>query len=337
MEPGETFGWAVKQMHNGSRVSRAGWNGKGMWIALQVPDAQSKMTLPYIYMSTVTGDLVPWLASQTDILGDGLGRGFVNRLAALLLTLTLACAPPPSDEAATIQSAEIIQRSCGGWHQPLCPPYVPGNVRLIEDMDLTHGMNNTVFSMLNAGPPASYTSSYGLYSNPNVGVAWQYYWQGQWYAFGGGINVATNYGGTTGQVSNSRLCVGGIGCSPIVVTLPFVTFYRSDTVVPRNAYLVRRVWYRQCAFGGPWNQVLAVGPAVDVTTAPDGTFSAVSAAGVFANTSGWQAANCPGEYGAYEPYDYISRCDPGGQHRNEVCITWPFQGTCDVRLHCPPY
>jgi hypothetical protein len=39
-----------------------------MWLALQSPDANSKMTLPYIYMSTATGDLVPWLASQTDIL-----------------------------------------------------------------------------------------------------------------------------------------------------------------------------------------------------------------------------------------------------------------------------
>ena len=62
------IGWAIKQMHNGSKVARAGWNGKGMWLALQVPDAHSKMTLPYIYMSVVTGDLVPWLASQTDIL-----------------------------------------------------------------------------------------------------------------------------------------------------------------------------------------------------------------------------------------------------------------------------
>jgi hypothetical protein len=41
-----------------------------MFLELQVPDANSKMTLPYIYMSTVTGDLVPWLASQTDVLAD---------------------------------------------------------------------------------------------------------------------------------------------------------------------------------------------------------------------------------------------------------------------------
>lgn len=64
----EQIGWAVKQLHIGSRVRRAGWNGKGMWLALQVPDENSKMTLPYIYMSTVDGNLVPWLASQTDIL-----------------------------------------------------------------------------------------------------------------------------------------------------------------------------------------------------------------------------------------------------------------------------
>lgn len=62
------IGKAIKEMQNGARVRRAGWNGKGMWLALQVPDEHSKMTLPYIYMSTVTGDLVPWLASQTDIL-----------------------------------------------------------------------------------------------------------------------------------------------------------------------------------------------------------------------------------------------------------------------------
>lgn len=62
------FGWAIKQLRNGSRVSRSGWNGKGMWLALQVPDAHSKMSLPYIYMCTAQGDLVPWLASQTDVL-----------------------------------------------------------------------------------------------------------------------------------------------------------------------------------------------------------------------------------------------------------------------------
>lgn len=64
------FGDAIRAMKDGHRVARQGWNGKGMWLALQVPDAHSKMRLPYIYMSTVTGDLVPWLASQTDVLAD---------------------------------------------------------------------------------------------------------------------------------------------------------------------------------------------------------------------------------------------------------------------------
>lgn len=62
------IGWAVKQMHNGSKVTREGWNGKNMYLALQVPDANSKMSLPYVYIKTVDDKLVPWLCSQTDLL-----------------------------------------------------------------------------------------------------------------------------------------------------------------------------------------------------------------------------------------------------------------------------
>lgn len=68
-----SFGDAIVYLKAGHRVSRLGWNGKGMWLALQVPDDHSKMSLPYIYMRTVTGDLVPWLASQTDVLSDDWG------------------------------------------------------------------------------------------------------------------------------------------------------------------------------------------------------------------------------------------------------------------------
>jgi hypothetical protein len=64
------FEGALASLKFGCRVAREGWNGKGMWLALQRPDAHSKMTLPYIYMSTVTGDLVPWLASQADLLAE---------------------------------------------------------------------------------------------------------------------------------------------------------------------------------------------------------------------------------------------------------------------------
>lgn len=64
------FGGAIRAMKEGARVARAGWNGKGMWLNLQVPDANSKMTLPYIYMKTADDQQVPWLASQTDMLAE---------------------------------------------------------------------------------------------------------------------------------------------------------------------------------------------------------------------------------------------------------------------------
>lgn len=64
------FGQALVQLKSGARVHRAGWNGKGMWLCLQVPDEHSKMTLPYIYMKTADNKLVPWLASQTDVLAE---------------------------------------------------------------------------------------------------------------------------------------------------------------------------------------------------------------------------------------------------------------------------
>jgi hypothetical protein len=64
------IGEAVHLLRNGHKVGRAGWNGKGMHLELQVPDAHSKMTLPYVFMKTVQGDLVPWLCSQTDLLAN---------------------------------------------------------------------------------------------------------------------------------------------------------------------------------------------------------------------------------------------------------------------------
>lgn len=64
------FSDALLHMKGCKKVTRAGWNGKGMWIAIQFPDALSKMTMHYIYMRTAQGGLVPWLASQTDLLAD---------------------------------------------------------------------------------------------------------------------------------------------------------------------------------------------------------------------------------------------------------------------------
>jgi hypothetical protein len=65
-----TFSEALDFLKLGHQVTRGGWNGKSQWIQLQTPDANSKMSLPYLYIRTVQGDLVPWLASQTDILAD---------------------------------------------------------------------------------------------------------------------------------------------------------------------------------------------------------------------------------------------------------------------------
>ena len=69
MKPSD-FAHALRILLLGGRAWRTGWNGKGMWLKLQEPDANSKMTRPYIYMSTVDHDLVPWVASQTDLLAD---------------------------------------------------------------------------------------------------------------------------------------------------------------------------------------------------------------------------------------------------------------------------
>jgi hypothetical protein len=65
-----TFGEALAYLKDGGCVYRSGWNGKGMWLALQVPDEHSKMRRPYIYMSPVDDEFVPWVASQSDLLAD---------------------------------------------------------------------------------------------------------------------------------------------------------------------------------------------------------------------------------------------------------------------------
>ncbi len=64
------FGWALVELGQGHKVSRDGWNGNGMWIHLQRPDQHSKMQRPYLYMKTANDELVPWVASQSDLLAD---------------------------------------------------------------------------------------------------------------------------------------------------------------------------------------------------------------------------------------------------------------------------
>ena len=73
------FGFALNELKAGKKCRRAGWNGKGIYVELQKPDENSKMTMPYIYIVTtglVTDNpaapkgVVPWLASQTDLLAE---------------------------------------------------------------------------------------------------------------------------------------------------------------------------------------------------------------------------------------------------------------------------
>lgn len=71
-----TFGLALECLKKGMHICRAGWNGKGMWLELQRPDAHSNMTLPYVFLNypadaqNTPGARVPWLASQTDMLAE---------------------------------------------------------------------------------------------------------------------------------------------------------------------------------------------------------------------------------------------------------------------------
>jgi hypothetical protein len=47
--------------------SRRGWNGPGQFIEAQVPDKHSKMTVPYLFITTSSGDRAPWIPSSGDL------------------------------------------------------------------------------------------------------------------------------------------------------------------------------------------------------------------------------------------------------------------------------
>lgn len=65
------FGGALGVLRDGGRVSRAGWNGRGMWVfhvaGVQIGGGPGMR--PYLALRTVDGSVVPWVASQTDLLG----------------------------------------------------------------------------------------------------------------------------------------------------------------------------------------------------------------------------------------------------------------------------
>ena len=76
-----TFGQAIEALKNGKRVSRKGWNGKGMFL-LYVPSEKWGIIdkiglgipkgnlLSWIGIKTADNKFVPWLASQADMLAE---------------------------------------------------------------------------------------------------------------------------------------------------------------------------------------------------------------------------------------------------------------------------
>ena len=74
-----TFGLAIEAAKRGHKIARLGWNGEGIFVKLRIPDAHSKMTGAYLYIDTTElkttnrhapKSLIPWLASQTDMLSE---------------------------------------------------------------------------------------------------------------------------------------------------------------------------------------------------------------------------------------------------------------------------
>ena len=78
-----SFGEALATLKQGRSVSREGWNGKGMYLYLvpannyaaqtQIAKKNFGDSVPYeayIALKTVQDTVVPWLASQTDLLAE---------------------------------------------------------------------------------------------------------------------------------------------------------------------------------------------------------------------------------------------------------------------------
>lgn len=65
------FSDALDDLKDGVAVTRRGWNGKGMKLALLEPEpGVDIVTSRYIAIYTADGSVVPWTASQTDLLGN---------------------------------------------------------------------------------------------------------------------------------------------------------------------------------------------------------------------------------------------------------------------------
>jgi Protein of unknown function (DUF2829) len=106
------IGWAIEQMESGQKVAREGWNGAGMFIFLvpgstfQVsrppllgiyPEGTEIRYQPHVDMRTPQGTVVPWNASQSDLLAED--WKIVEGDAATLVVTVAAPEVAPSDAA----------------------------------------------------------------------------------------------------------------------------------------------------------------------------------------------------------------------------------------------
>lgn len=65
-----TFGQALEALKQGKKVAREGWNGKGMYLSLQIPDDASMNKQSYIFIVPGENQRVPWVASHPDMLSE---------------------------------------------------------------------------------------------------------------------------------------------------------------------------------------------------------------------------------------------------------------------------
>ncbi len=82
------FSLALTELKNGSRITRTGWNGPGMFVVLQpgypdgiainantsrvlgVPEGVVRVFRPYLTLCAVDGSFVPWVPSVSDVLAE---------------------------------------------------------------------------------------------------------------------------------------------------------------------------------------------------------------------------------------------------------------------------
>jgi hypothetical protein len=80
------FGEALEKAKNGSKITRSGWSGGGMFIffnpssditvsagrplAASFPIGTKIHCREYLMMKTANDEIVPWVASQSDLLCD---------------------------------------------------------------------------------------------------------------------------------------------------------------------------------------------------------------------------------------------------------------------------